>query len=246
MVRNPLIRRIPKMTGKTTGGHKSAGILDDHAIRKVIHSKEGIYKEIWSATDPLILGKVGTTELGDGTLRLFRPQTDLKIDLGDATHRFNDTHIGGDVLLTGGGLEFGEIWVEGNATADTIATATNTQVLRFANNGESNGTTPDHTNDHITVATDGKYMITVSVSFSGDASVDWSFGVYKNNGGTAFSNVHCNRKLGSGGDIGSAGLTGIIDVSANDTIELWMQHGAGVNKDITIQDCTLSLVKVGG
>jgi hypothetical protein len=38
--RNPLIRKIPKMTGKGTGGHKSAGILDDYAVRKVIDAKE--------------------------------------------------------------------------------------------------------------------------------------------------------------------------------------------------------------
>ena len=29
------------MTGKTTGGHKSAGILDDYAVRKVVATKEG-------------------------------------------------------------------------------------------------------------------------------------------------------------------------------------------------------------
>ena len=38
---NPLIRKAPKMTGKTTGGHKSAGILDDHAVRKNIATREG-------------------------------------------------------------------------------------------------------------------------------------------------------------------------------------------------------------
>jgi len=44
--RNPLIRKASKMTGPGTGGHKSAGILDDFAIRKVIHSKEGYYNKL--------------------------------------------------------------------------------------------------------------------------------------------------------------------------------------------------------
>ena len=40
MKKNPLIRTNPRKTN-TTGGHKSAGILDDYAIRKVTHTKEG-------------------------------------------------------------------------------------------------------------------------------------------------------------------------------------------------------------
>lgn len=39
--RNPLIRTIPKMTGRGTGGHKSAGILDDFAVRKSIDTQVG-------------------------------------------------------------------------------------------------------------------------------------------------------------------------------------------------------------
>ena len=43
---NPLIRKFPKMTGKGTGGHKSAGILDDYAQRKNIATKEGTIEHI--------------------------------------------------------------------------------------------------------------------------------------------------------------------------------------------------------
>jgi len=39
--RNPLIRKIPRMTGRGTGGHKSAGILDDFAVRKTTATKQG-------------------------------------------------------------------------------------------------------------------------------------------------------------------------------------------------------------
>ena len=154
--------------------------------------------------------------------------------------------IGGSPVFTKGGLPFGEIWVKGNGTADTVATATSTQITRFANNGESNNTTPDHTNDHITINKSGKYLVTISISFSGDASVDWSFSLFLNNGTTECENVHTNRKLGAGGDIGSASMSGICDFTSGQTVELWMIHGAGVNKDITIQDCALSLVQIGG
>jgi len=140
---------------------------------------------------------------------------------------------------------FGEIWVMANATADTIATATNAQVTRFANNGESLNSTPDHTNDHIIVGLTGRYKVTVSISFKGDASVEWDFRLYTNNGTTAFSNVHCDRKLGSGGDVGSAGMSGICSFNDGDTVEVWMKHEAGVNKAITVEDITLSIHYLG-
>ena len=147
---------------------------------------------------------------------------------------------------SGAGLPFGEIYVADNATGDSIATATTTQFLRFANNGESNLTTPDHAQDHIIIQKTGRYLVNVSFAFSGDASVDWTFHVHTNNGTVEFDNLHTNRKLGAGGDIGSASISGIAQFNAGDTVELWSEHGAGVNKSLTIQDCTLSIIQIGG
>jgi len=193
--------------------------------------------------------------------KLHTQNTDTQLDSGVVTVDGSDnTNIGdggttnyvqisstGDVVFVGAaGLAFGEIYVQGNSTADTVATATNTQVTRFDTNGVSNNMTPDHTNDHITVTKAGMYLCTISFSFSGSGSVDWTFSLYKNNGNTEFPNVHTNRKLGAAGDVGSASMSGIVDLAVNDTIELWMQHAAGVNKDITMQDCTLSLIQIGG
>ena len=47
MARNPLIRKQPKMTGRGTGGHKSAGILDDYAVRKVVQTQELRLSGLW-------------------------------------------------------------------------------------------------------------------------------------------------------------------------------------------------------
>jgi len=152
----------------------------------------------------------------------------------------------GSPVFVHGGLPFGEIWVQGNATPDTIATATLAQVTRFANNGESNNTTPDHSQDHITIIKKGKYLVTISLAFKGDASVEWDFRLGINNGSGFCLNVHTDRKLGAGGDVGSASLSGICDFAVGDTIELWMKHEAGVNKSITVEDCTMSLVQIGG
>jgi len=45
-MRNPLIRKIPNTSMSHSTGHKSAGILDDYAVRKVISSKEGIFNKL--------------------------------------------------------------------------------------------------------------------------------------------------------------------------------------------------------
>jgi len=46
MARNPLIRKTPTMTGPSKVGHKSAGILDDFAIRKNVATKEGTIEKV--------------------------------------------------------------------------------------------------------------------------------------------------------------------------------------------------------
>ena len=167
---------------------------------------------------------------------------------GDDNTNYVEIESDGDVnFVGGGGMQFGEIYVHDNSTADTVSTATWTQMTRFDTDGVSNGSvTPSNSDDHITVGKAGMYLITISLAFSGTASVDWEFSAFKNNGNTELENVHTDRKLGAGGDIGSASLSGIIDCAANDTIELWMRHAAGVDKDITVETCTMSLVQIGG
>jgi len=160
----------------------------------------------------------------------------------------NATEFYGDIIFSGAGsgLPYGEIYVHGNTTGQTISTATSTQVTTFDTNGESNLTTPDHTNDHITITKTGKYLINVSSAFSGDPNVTWSGGVYKNNGATQLANIQTERKLGAGGDVGSVSISGIASLTADDTIEVWFQHAEGVDKSITVKELTLSVSMVGG
>jgi hypothetical protein len=165
-----------------------------------------------------------------------------------ASNTYASLGASGDLLFvgSGSGLPYGEIYVNDNTTSDTVATATNSQVTRFDTNGVYNSMTPDHTNDHITIVKAGIYLCATSIAFSGDGSVQWAFSAYKNNGNTEFANIHADRKLGAAGDVGSASMSGLIDLAVGDTIEVWMMHTAGVNKDIIIRDCTLSLIQVGG
>jgi len=190
----------------------------------------------------------------------YRIDTDLGngiwyVDAGNNLMYFGDQGVTdyieidmtGDLVFNGGaGLCFADISVYDNGTADTIATGTWGQMTRFDTDGESNNCTPSHANDHITITKAGRYMVNVSASFSGDPNITWYGGVWKNNGNTQLQNLQIHRKLGAGGDVGCVSMGGIGDFAANDTVEIWIRQDSGASKDITIVDCCLSVVQIGG
>jgi hypothetical protein len=144
-------------------------------------------------------------------------------------------------------LPHGEISVHDNTTDVTLTNATWIQITNFGTNGASNsGTTPDHTNDHITINSAGTYLVTVSTSFSnqGGAAISVQASVWKNNGATEYENLHFHRNLSAGTDVGSASISGLAVFAATDTVELWMRQDSGSDRDIEVSDCTLSVVKV--
>lgn len=159
------------------------------------------------------------------------------------------TEVIGDFYFknSGSGLPFGEIYVNGNTTATTISVQ-NTwyQFTGFNTNGQSNLTTPDHTNDHITITKAGIYKIDFNVSFSGGGGKTYEVSVYKNNGATACPNIHIERKLGAAGDIGAAAASGFVSCSANDTIELWIRCTDVTTANATLRDVNLNVLQVGG
>jgi len=188
-------------------------------------------------TNPhVVIDSTGTTALGDG-----------------GTTNYSSFSSTGDLTFVGSaGLCFGEIYA--NDVADTI-TITNSgiankvQVTSFAVDGLSNNTTPDHTNDHITITIAGMYLCTVSISASsagGGGADQFGLSVWKNNGNTEFANLHTHRKLaGGGGDTGSLSMSGIIDLAVADTIEVWCWNEDSAD-DLVVGDATLSLIQIGG
>ena len=146
---------------------------------------------------------------------------------------------------------YGKIYVEGNSTATTISGtqsdfgANAVQVAVFDTNGEPNNTTPDHTNDHITIDVTGEYIISATLSFSGEANDTYSFAFFKNNKGTQLGS-RSTRKIGSGGDVGSASLSTIAALTATDTVEIWIQNEDGTtNFNCTVEDASFYVARVG-
>ena len=146
---------------------------------------------------------------------------------------------------------YGSITVEDNATETTISGtqtdfgANAVQVVTFGANGVALNTTPDHTNDHITIDVAGVYQIALSMSFSGEANDTYSFAIFKNNKATQLG-TRATRVIGSGGDVGSASLVAMASLDVNDTIEVWIQNEDGVtNFNCTVEDASLTVFRVG-
>lgn len=156
------------------------------------------------------------------------------------------------VFNSGAGLPYGEISATDANSTVTITTAgkaNKVQIAVFDTNGASNNMTPDHTTDDITVTVAGVYLCVVSLhilSAAAGGADSIGYSVYKNNGATELTNLHGQRQLAGGGtDEGSVCLSGIVSLSVNDTIELWMWNNDSTD-DFIVDDVTLSLVMIGG
>ena len=148
-----------------------------------------------------------------------------------------------------GGMVCGEIYTEENATGTDLALQdTYYQVTIFDTNGESNGMTPDHTNNHITVLTKGRYFVSISLAAYSAADNEYHFHLFKNNGAVKFDNVSANRNTANANKVGSMSASGIIQANVGDTLELWVERtdGGGVSKTITISHATMSAILIGG
>ena len=152
--------------------------------------------------------------------------------------------------MGGAGLQFGEIYYHGAGFATTCTdSGTFYQVLGFDTDGEANGATPDHSNDHITVAKAGRYLISFSVSCRSGQSDEYEFMVCYNDGpinGTACQNIMSHRDTSVAGALGVVACTGICDLPASATIELWVNNVDTGGRDIDIEHVTLNITQIGG
>ena len=151
----------------------------------------------------------------------------------------------GEELFT---RNYGEIWVMGNAVATAIGVAgTFVQFIGFTNNGQSAVSTPDHTNNYITIGATGIYEIISSFhieSVGGGAADTVGVEIRKNGGTIILSNLHAHRKLaGGGGDIGSISVSGLASLTLDDTLEVWLANEDNAT-NLLLEDANLSVVRI--
>ncbi len=121
------------------------------------------------------------------------------------------------------------------------------QISSFNVNGVSNGTTPDHTNDHITILETGKYLVLSPISASSQQANDYEYMVKTNNGTTDYDNLKIGRSLPVAGAKGAQPILGVGSFTANDTVEIWVQRldGGSASRTLTVEHINLNLILIG-
>lgn len=175
---------------------------------------------------------------------------------GGAPTTYTTMEPDGDTFWTGegSGLPFGGIFVEGVDVGITLAAQdTYYQVTAWSPGGvgascEANMTTPDASNDHITILKAGKYLVTFHVSCYSAAKNEYEFEVFVNNGATGYPCTEVYRTTSVASAVGAVSGQSLVDFAANDTVELWVERkdGAAVSKTLTIRQATISVIQVGG
>jgi len=189
------------------------------------------------------------------TIRLFSNEaTDTDFSLFNIGSGEMNVGITGDLSATGitsGGTNiqsgsFAGIHVHDASTAQSIATgATYTKSTAFTDNDASNDCTADATNDKITITRTGIYRVASQVSFSsGTANVVFECAAFLN--GVEQDQAHWQLKVSSSGDVGSAGFTGIIDVTtAPWDLDLRFAHDNGGAVNATVTYAQLNVQRLG-
>ncbi len=147
----------------------------------------------------------------------------------------------------GGGHVYGEISAKDNTTPLTLAAASIVKISLFDTNGLSNLTTPDADNDNITIQHTGIYEVSFNIHLINDAAqkhiIDVS--LYGNNGTVEFLNVHGHRTLAVSSDVGAMSASGIVEILANETIELWATTDSSSDRGVIFEDINIHIIEIG-
>lgn len=137
---------------------------------------------------------------------------------------------------------YGAAYGADQSTAMTDIGTTYTTVTAFTASA-GRGITWDAGNDIATITNAGIYFITVQASFSGTGSSEFECAIHTADT-TEEDEVHLSRKLGTGGDVGSASANGVLTLAASATVRLKCK-GDNAGDDMTPQDVQMTILKIG-
>ncbi|MCP5087916.1 MAG: hypothetical protein GY952_14075 [Rhodobacteraceae bacterium] len=196
-------------------------------------------KGLYELTDTWNAG--GTTFTGIGQ--------DITDTASAADSKVLDQKIGGtsvhavrkDGLQVAGGMPYGVLCVQAGSTGEATVDATPRKIAAWNTDGVEAGVTVDHTSDDMTIDVAGTYLVTLAASFSGSGNDDYQLEIYKNAGATGFA---VDRKLGTGGDVGSCSIMGIVNFAATDTVSVYQSSSSG-GTAMTVTEAQLGIVRIG-
>lgn len=226
MSRNPLINKHPKKL-KTNSTNKSAGILDDYAVRKDISSRQGNIGGV-TMKDGSISGAGNVIFNGSG---LFSEQ----LQAVETVRFYENLLVGGNVYIDG------QIKVAGasrfratRGTSQTIPTATITVVQYDTENFDNLGEYDNSTNYRFQPEASGYYFVNARILFL--SSSIWTTGerarlfLYKN--GVLYSYLDYHEIENGGTLVITLGGSDIIYLTSSDYIDIRVDHNAGADATI--------------
>jgi len=145
-----------------------------------------------------------------------------------------------DIKIGSEWQNYGTISTEGASTAEATTDATPRKIAKFTAEKDNGVATAAHATDGITVADTGDYYITAFVSFSGTVNKTFHVEVYKGATGTG---IALTRKLGTGGDVGSASCGGVVALTASDVVSLYHASTDG-GSAFTMVDGQLNVLRL--
>jgi hypothetical protein len=134
---------------------------------------------------------------------------------------------------------YGIMSVQANVTGEATVDGTPRKVAAWNTDGLSNGMTADSTTgDDLTCDTAGTYIVTFNASFSGTNSSVVTLEIYKNGSATGFA---LTRTLNAAGAVGAAGINGIVNCAATDTIEVYQ---SSTGSALTVEEGQMSAYRI--
>jgi hypothetical protein len=140
--------------------------------------------------------------------------------------------------------------VDGDTSSPVMTQAVNATpaiLTQWNTEGLTSGVAVDSSTGLVTVTNTGIYEINMSISFSGTLSKTFVFEIYTNDisaspqpTATGFKMV---RKLGTGGDVGSASLSGLVNLTAGDSIMIYVSSSDG-GTSVTVHQSQLAVAQV--
>jgi len=136
---------------------------------------------------------------------------------------------------------YGCLECQAGAVAEATVDATPRDIAGWNTDGLSSNTTPSHALDSIEVDVDGTYKCIITASFSGTASKTYQLSLYKNAVDTGYA---VDRKLGTGGDVGSCSFHGILALLDDDILTIRQSTSDG-GSAFTLTEAAFSVEKIG-
>jgi len=143
------------------------------------------------------------------------------------------------------GGSYADLHAHDNSTGQSIATGTTyAKITALIGAGPYNDAAISTSTQEITINRAGTYRVALNVSFYSDTNnVIAYFAAFK--GTSELDNIHFERKIGTGADVGSSAASGYVTCAAGDIITLRARHDYTAAVTLTVTYANLNVERIG-